>query len=56
MEFLVAQPSNSEGVHVGAIARAIQGGDAAQIRSGLCILLDIPTLIIIYCAAPHSML
>jgi hypothetical protein len=32
MEFLHAQPPNDEGVHVGAIARSVQGGDAAQIR------------------------
>lgn len=32
MEYLIEQPSNHEGVHVGAIARAVQGGDAAQIR------------------------
>jgi len=40
MEFLVGQPSNSEGVHVGAIARAVQGGDAVQISSALDVLMD----------------
>ena len=32
VEFLTNQPPNEEGVHVGAIARAV-GGDAGHIRS-----------------------
>jgi len=39
MEFLVGQPAN-DGVHVGAIARAVQGGDAAQISAALDALMD----------------
>jgi len=38
MDFLVAQP-HSEGVHVGAIARAVRG-DAAQISAALDALMD----------------
>jgi replication factor A2 len=34
MEFLTSQPYNDEGVHVGAIARAV-GGEAGKIRSGV---------------------
>lgn len=33
MEFLVGHPPSEDGVHVGAIARAVHCGDAAQIRS-----------------------
>ncbi|KIM87163.1 hypothetical protein PILCRDRAFT_815629 [Piloderma croceum F 1598] len=40
MEFLHSQPPNDEGVHVGAIARSVQGGDAAQISSALDALMD----------------
>ena len=34
MEFLTSQPPSDEGVHVGAVARAV-GGEAGKIRSGI---------------------
>jgi len=39
MEFLMNQPHNEEGVHVGAIARAV-GGDAGNISAALDGLMD----------------
>lgn len=32
MEFLINQPPNDEGVHVGTVARGVSGADASQIR------------------------
>jgi len=39
MEFLTSQPYNDEGVHVGAIARAV-GGEAGKISAALDVLMD----------------
>lgn len=38
MEFLAGQPQSDEGVHVGAVARAV-GGEAGKIRSGILVYL-----------------